>query len=91
MRREDLFKFEVRYWVVWYDSQWQELPELALKCCTMEDVLYVLAQWHTENIELEMSGDILPLGGLARAQYVSVEASHVEAKKTASDGHKFSS
>jgi hypothetical protein len=90
MRSKDLFQFEIRYWVVWYDSQWYELPDLTLKCCTMQEVLYVLAQWHTENTALEVSGDILPLGGLARAQYVSVEASHVEAKKTTSNGYKFS-
>lgn len=71
------FRSVARYDLVYYDSQWCELPELGKSLVTAHTMLELMNQFNTAQQKFLRSGDVVG-EGVGATMYVSVGVTFVE-------------
>jgi len=77
MSKEKLFDQVVRYDVVFYDPQWNEMPELHKSMLTAHELLICVDAFNAAQQRFLRSGDIFA-EGLAQAAFLSIGVVYVE-------------
>lgn len=71
------FRSVARYDLVYYDSQWTELPDLGKSLVTAHEMIELMDKFNTAQQKFLRSGDVFG-EGVGAARYVSVGVTFVE-------------
>lgn len=67
----------IRYHLLCYDSQWEEIPEFRRSLLKLEDVVMTIEAWNHRSSQFLRTSNIVPVG-LQRIKHISVEEEYVE-------------